>query len=360
MTMPSAHFAAADGLHPADADLLRAVTFGRPDAIPMTYHINDSCWTHYPQEALAELMATHPRLFGGAEPPELPYRPAYLPNARADQPFTDPWGCVWQTTIDGIVGTVTHHPLADWSDFDDYAPPDPAEGDGMGGYLESAGSETGRQGRLRRASLRHGHTFQQLLDLRGYENLMFDMADGEPRLYRLIEMVEAFNLALVERDLAAGARWMGYPEDLGMQCGPLISPQHFREYIQPVYKRLMAPARQAGAVVHMHCDGDLRALADDILECGIHVLNLQDLVNGLEWTARRLKGRICIELDIDRQQVTVHGTPEDVDCLIRREVELLGSPEGGLMMIYGLYPGTPLDNARAVAEAMDRYADYYR
>ncbi len=85
--------------------------------------------------------------------------------------------------------------------------------------------------RLKIASLRHGHTFQQLGDLRGYGNLVLDMADDEPRLWRLIEMVEQFNLALAERDLEAGAQWMGYPEDLGMQRGPLVSPAHFRKYL---------------------------------------------------------------------------------------------------------------------------------
>jgi len=346
-------------LHPADADRLRAARFERPDAIPMTFHINDACWDHFPQEALAEIMASHPALFDGAKPPDLPYRPTYLPNARADQPFTDPWGSLWKTTTDGIVGTVTHHPLADWSALDDYTPPDPAEGDGMGHYLASAAADTAGPARLPTASLRHGHTFQQLVDLRGYENLMFDMADADPRLDRLIGMVESFNLALVERDLAAGARWIGYPEDLGMQSGPMLRPEHFRRYIRPVYQRLMAPARDAGAVIHMHSDGHLHALADDMLAGGIQVLNLQDLVNGLDWIADRLKGRVCIDLDIDRQHVTVHGTPADVDALIRREVDLLGSREGGLMMIYGLYPGTPLDNARAVADAMDHYAGYY-
>ena len=346
-------------LHPADANLLRAARFERPDAIPMTFHINDSCWNHFPQEALSELMASHASLFGGAKPPALPHRPAYLPNAVAQRPFTDPWGCVWETTTDGIVGTVTHHPLADWTAFDTYTPPDPAGGDGMGHYLASAASDPDGPARLPMASLRHGHTFQQLVDLRGYENLMFDMTDAEPRLARLAAMVEAFNLALIQRDLAAGARWMAYPEDLGMQSGPMIRPDHFRTYVRPVYERLLAPARDAGAVIHVHSDGHLHALADDLLAGGIQVLNLQDLVNGLEWIADRLKGRVCIDLDIDRQHVTVHGTPADVDGLIRREVECLGSREGGLMMIYGLYPGTPLDNAQAVAEAMERYAGHY-
>jgi uroporphyrinogen-III decarboxylase len=219
--------------------------------------------------------------------------------------------------------------------------------------------QASEDGRLAAMGLQHGHTFLRLLDLRGYENLIYDMADGEPRLWELIEMVEAFNLFFVRRYVELGAEWISYPEDLGMQRGPMLSQAHFRRYIKPTYQRLMAPAREAGCIVHMHSDGDIRTLADDLVEGGVQVLNLQDLVNGIDWIAARFAGRICIELDIDRQAVTRFGTPGQIDALIRKEVEKLGRKKGGLMMVYGLYPGTPLENVAALMDAMTRYATYY-
>ncbi|MHC4546291.1 MAG: hypothetical protein ACYSYL_17560, partial [Planctomycetota bacterium] len=72
-----------------------------------------------------------------------------------------------------------------------------------------------------------------------------------------------------------------------------------------------------------------------------------------------LKGRVCIDIDIDRQQITPFGSPGQIEKLIRQEVEKLGSREGGLMMIYGLYPGIPLENVKAIMDAMERYAGYY-
>ena len=152
---------------------------------------------------------------------------------------------------------------------------------------------------------------------------------------------------------------MSYPEDLGMQIGPMLSPDAFRKYIKPSYQRLMAPAREAGCIVHMHSDGDIRTLVDDLIDGGVEVINLQDLVNGIDWIAERLAGRMCIDLDIDRQKITPFGTPAQIDALIREEVEKLGSREGGLMMIYGLYPGVPLENAAALMDAMEKYAPYY-
>ena len=119
---------------------------------------------------------------------------------------------------------------------------------------------------------------------------------------------------------------------------------------------MMKLVRDAGKIVHMHSDGDIRLLADEIIDGGCQVLNLQDLVNGIDWIAENLKGNVCIELDVDRQKVTYGGTTQEIDALIREEVEKLSAPEGGLMMIYGLYPGTSLENAEAVANALEKYA----
>ena len=185
------------------------------------------------------------------------------------------------------------------------------------------------------------------------------MADNEPRLWRLIEMVESFNAAIIGRYLDAGANWIAYPEDLGMQIGPMLSPSHFQRYIIPSYKRLIQPARDANCIIHMHSDGDIRDLVDDLVDGGVQILNLQDLVNGIDWIRDRLAGKICVELDIDRQNITCFGTPAQIDALIREEVEKLGSKEGGLMMIFGLYPGTPLKNIAALMDAMESYAGYY-
>jgi len=198
-----------------------------------------------------------------------------------------------------------------------------------------------------------------MADMRGYENLIFDMVDEEPRLYELIQMVEEFNMAIIKRYIELGAEWIGYPEDLGMQVGPMLSPPHFCRYIKPSYQRLMAPARKAGCIVHMHSDGDIRSLVDDLVDGGVEVINLQDLVNGIDWIADKLAGKICIDLDIDRQRITRFGTPVEIDALIRKEVEKLGSAQGGLMMVFGLYPGTPLENVKALMDAMERYATYY-
>jgi hypothetical protein len=341
----------------------RAVRFERPERAPMVFHINPSCWHHWSpaeQHEVQGLMAAHPWLFPGFAPQPVPVRPGYAPNARAATPCRDRWGCTWETSDDGIVGAVTRHALADWSAHAGWQPPDPTREDSFGDWDWTAYrdqvAEAHRRGELCVGSLEHGHTFLRLCDLHGYEGLLCDMSDDDPRLPRLVEQVEAFNLERVRRFVAAQVGAVAYPEDLGMQVGPMLSPRLFRRWIKPSYQRLMAPARAAGLPVHMHSDGDIRSLAADLIDGGVEVLNLQDLVNGLDWIAANLKGRVCIDLDIDRQRITPFGTPAEIDRHVHDVIAGLGSREGGLTMIYGLYPGVPLANVAALMDAMERYA----
>ncbi len=346
-------------------NLLRTIHFESPDHILVTFHINGSCWHHYPQDVLKELMASHSFLFPDFKSPPDPVVVEHPPYARCGRPFVDPWGCVWETTDDGIMGTVSRHPLASWADLKSYSPPDPNKTTHWGPIdWEEKPVNSGpaiSQTCLPNGEIGHNHTWLKLIDIRGYENVILDMADSEPRLFKLLGMLEDFNMGLLHNYIVFHRiEWIGFAEDLGMQVGPMLSPEHFRKYIKPSYKRLMSAALEAGCIVHVHADGDLRLLMDDLLDCGVQVINLQDLVNGLDWIKENLAGKICVDLDIDRQNITRRGTPEQVDALIREEVEKIGSREGGLMMIYGLYPGIPLENIRALMDAMERYAGYYR
>ena len=343
--------------------LLKTIRFESPDYIPMTFHINAACWNHYDQNALLDLMEDHPFLFPDFQRPAVPFVPLYDANARAGEPYTDDFGCVWKTAMDGIVGSVLEHPLADLSKYEVYRFPDPEKSMGLGpmdwaAFEQQIATQKAR-GEMTYGDLRHGHTFQQLCDIRGYMDTLMDLSDEEPEVLDLLERLCQFNLAQIRHFLKADVDMVRIPEDLGMQVGPMISPALFRQYIKPLYQRMLEPVRQAGKIIHMHSDGDIRSLADDIVEGGVEVLNLQDLVNGVDWIGEKFRGKLCIDLDIDRQKVTVFGTPADVDALIREEVEKLSSPAGGLMLIYGWYAGTPPENVRALMDALEKYMFYW-
>ena len=342
---------------------LKAIRFETPDYIPMSFHINSACWESYNQDELLDLMESHKFLFPNFKRPTTKQKVSCGNVTTKGLDYVDDWGCTWQTTTNGITGTVTKHPLSNWDNFLNYKAPDPMKCTGIGninwGNTENDIKCIKEKGGLTSGGLRHGHTFLQLCDIRGYENLIFDMMDEEPNLLKLINLIESFNLKIVKNFVNMGVDIIEYPEDLGMQKGPMLSPSNFVKYIKPSYQRLMQPARDKNILVHMHSDGDIRLLVDDIIDGGVDILNLQDLVNGVDWIANKFTGKTCIELDIDRQSITRFGSPKQIDALIHEEVSKLSTKQGGLMMIFGLYPGTPIENVKALMDAMEKYAFYY-
>lgn len=143
----------------------------------MSFHINAACWHHYDQDVLQDLMEEHRFLFPNFTRQETVH-PSYGLTQQKDAPYTDPWDCVWETTDDGIVGSVHKHPLSDWSAFDQYEVPDPNKTDGTCPVnwedIRTSVIRAKEGGQFVRGGLPHGHTFLRLQDIRGYENLLYD------------------------------------------------------------------------------------------------------------------------------------------------------------------------------------------
>jgi len=67
------------------------------------------------------------------------------------------------------------------------------------------------------------------------------------------------------------------------------------------------------------------------------------------------KGKICVALDLDRQQILPFGSVREVRNYVSEAVSELGSREGGLMLHANVRPDTPLENIEALCQAMEDY-----
>lgn len=327
----------------------KAVHFDFPSAVPVVFHINQACWDSYDRDFLAKLVETHPVLFpdgvpefvksGGAVP--------YPEWCREDVKWTDPWGCVWETRTSGFVGTVVDHPIKDLDTLSGFEAPDPDKTTHWYPVtwkhgVSPTGGSIGFFDCLRSGEIGHGHTFLKLIDILGYEQALYAMFDEAPNLQVVLDKLMAFNLGLVERFISyADVEWLGYAEDLGMQSGPMLSPDMFKKWIMPVYRTIMEPAEKAGCIIHMHSDGDIRTLADDLLTLPVNVFNIQDNANTLPWLHEHMKGKVALDLDIDRQSITQQSDPTLVRQYLADVLRLFHDPAGGLILTYGLYPQTP-------------------
>jgi len=342
---------------------IKNATFQGPEWIPMQLGASGASRMQL-REDLEDVMARHEWMFPGFEKGKFDYEnwdPG--PAHRAGQTFKDAWGCTWGSSIDGIEGVVIEFPLVDWDSFDLWRAPDPLE-TGDRGPVNWQATREGVQaakarGDLTMGGLPHGFMFMRLTYLRGFENALLDMATDDLRMRRLIEVLVEHNMKIVRQYVDMGVDVMNLGEDLGTQTGSIISPAMFRKWITPTYETLIAPCRDKGMLVALHSDGNIMDLMDEFDIAGVGIINPQDLCNGIDNLAREVKGRFCIRLDVDRQTIVPFGTRSEIRSLIEEEVRKLGSPQGGLEFICGIYPPTPAENVDAVLEAMKEFRTYW-
>jgi len=333
---------------------LRAVSFRYPEWIPCRVEVSPLNWKQY-RGAVEEIVLAHPRVFapfeaGSRDYDEMP------PGHRAGY-HRDNWGCLWHIVDEGMIGYVVEHPLADWGALATYVPPDPlttatwGERDWAAAEREIAGAREQGQPAWGNAEF----LFDRMYYLRGFANLMIDIAEDSPQLYRLVEMVECYTRQLTERWIEMGVDYVGFHTDLATQRGTMMSPAAFRRVLKPMFSRLFGACRDAGVHVYLSSDGRVLDIVDDFIECGVSVHDPQLRANTLDGIVRTYKGRMCANVDLDRQGMP-HMTTTEIRHMVRDVTSQMGSPEGGLMLIGYIYGADiPLDNIKALAEAMEDY-----
>ena len=338
---------------------LRAADFRYPEYIPAVISVFWPVWNTY-REKLEEVAERYPMLFPGFKRATIKYEgepgPVYT-----NELIEDPFGCVWRFNIKGYQGQVVKHPLEEWAKWREYSLPDPDAGLPVEGARDLIPWErvyewmevAEENGDPVVAPMPHGFFFQRLYYLRGFKNLLKDFVHKPPQIYELVEAMTQYNLELVKRLLKyPHVDAVSFGDDLGTQTAMPISPKAFREFIFPAYKRIFSYARERGVRVRLHTDGHVMEVADQLLEAGVNILNIQDRVNGLENIERGLKERVCVDLDIDRQHLIPYGTPAQIREYVRKVVRKLGSERGGLMLYAEVHPPTPLENIVALAQAL--------
>jgi uroporphyrinogen-III decarboxylase len=317
--------------------------------VPCRVGINYTIWEQY-SERLEKLKAEAPHVHIGG------WQGKDSPRAR-EYKWRDEWGCLWHFPGMGLDGQVIEHPLESWDALETWQPPSPEAR--IRAIREQAEKRKAAEQPPPDGGLEHGFLFLRLTYLRGFENFMLDVGDDDPRIYELRDVVTDYWYKVAEAALDAGARRIVGGDDLGLQDRLPLSPDAWRRLLKPGFRKIIGLARERGAEFYFHTDGYIVDIIPDLIECGVTTLNPQDLVNGLDTLARLAKGKITISLDIDRQSVTVFGTPEEIDAHLRKCIETLGSPEGGLELIWGVYPGTPIENIEACVRAMEKYHDLW-
>lgn len=321
-------------------DRLKSLRYEHPEAIPVSVGILPAAWMLH-REALDELVHQYPEVCGGQVQEDRDYEAT--PGTYVAGDHVDAWGCVWQNVYTGRESIVTGHPVPTREAI---------------GSLRAPTVDAG---------LPHGFMYLRLQDLRGFEELMLDFAEEPPELQRLIDTVLEYNLRQVRLRLAAEAaaaaaggegRILYFGDDLGMQETLPMRPATWRRYLKPCFAQIYGPVKEAGHYVYMHTDGHIAEIIGDLKECGVDVVNPQIGANGFDALEEVAKGRICVDLDLDRQMFPF-WSPADIDAHVLEAVERLGAREGGLWLKAEIGDDVPLANAEAIFAALEKYRHHY-
>lgn len=313
------------------SDLIKAMTYDYPEQLPVSVGFLPAAWIKYGDE-LKRLVMQYPDLVPSSSIPDLNNIP--IPASYHYGKFVDEWGCVWNNLHEGMESIVTGHPVPERADILTLKIP------------------KNRDGRLP-----HGFMYLRLLDLRGFEEAMLDFAEECDELQILIDKVLAYNMIQIQAALPRMGEVAIFGDDLGMQRGLAIGPEKWRKYLKPCFKKMYEKVRAGGRYVYMHSDGMIYEIMPDLVECGVNMINPQFRANGLDNLARICRGKIPINLDLDRQ-LFPHATPSELSRHVAECVETLYLPQGGLALTVELNYEVPLENMAALMDAVRKYRQY--
>lgn len=316
-----------------EALLIQAIRYENPAEIPVSSGMLPAAWLKYGEE-LVRLAKDYPEFIPVV--PDLNRLQDFYPDTYHYGSHVDEWGCVWSNIDDGMESIVTGHPA-------------PSEADIF--TLEIPQNKDGR--------MPHGFMYLRLLDLRGFEEAMCDFAEEGAGLTTLIDKVLQYNLiqAKVILDKSKPGQVVYFGDDLGMQKGLAIGAEKWRKYLKPCYTQIYKMFRDKGCYVYMHTDGCIHEIMPDLIDTGVNIINPQFRANGLDNLERVCKGKIPINLDLDRQ-LFPFATPAQLDAHVRECVERMYLPQGGLGLNIEMNYEVPLQNMAAVYDAARKYKNY--
>jgi hypothetical protein len=311
--------------------LIKAMTYNHPETIPVGFGILPAVFMKH-GDKVKKILAKHEDMLGDWWLNYDPY--ANLGESYKKGGYTDPWGCVWSNEYEGMAAIVTKHPVPAREDVHTMKLP---EGD---------------------AGLPHGFMYLRLLDLRGFEEVMVDFIEEPPELRMLIDKVLGYNLGQTKKMLENNKdNLIFFGDDLGMQKGLAIGPEKWRKYLKPCFSSIYKLCKDDGRLIYMHTDGDISEILTDLQECGVDMVNPQIRACGLDNLERICKGKIPINLDLDRQ-LFPFCTPKEAREHLEECVKRLYLPQGGLGLNIEIGPCVPLENFEAILEAASEIRHY--
>ncbi len=284
-------------------------------------------------------------------------RPHYRSKFLDDVTLIDEWGITRQLTEDTLPALLTS-PIQEITDHQAYAFPNPDDPE----RFRTVEAALERYGDTKAIVLNLRDGFSDMRDLLGYEGSLMSLL-LEPKAYsELLQRSVDYNvrLAAVARQ-RYGLHIVATTDDIANATGMLLRPETYFERIAPQFKRAIEGYKDLGYLCIKHCDGNVDAVSDFWVDCGIDCLDPIDPGAGYTMAGMKAKygERICLKGNIDCTGALCEGTPSEVIEEVQQCLSA-GSPGGGLILSSSntIHHGVKPENYQAMLDALREYGTY--
>ncbi|MGA2479499.1 MAG: uroporphyrinogen decarboxylase family protein [Spirochaetia bacterium] len=204
--------------------------------------------------------------------------------------------------------------------------------------------------------------------LRGFSDWYMDLAADQDLAAALMDRVLEVNLAIYDaalRELGDVVDVVALADDVGIQNGPMLSPETYRKLIKPRHRRVfdLIHARTDAKIMYHSC-GSVYELLGDFVDIGVDALNPVQ-VSAAHMDTKTLKREWGQKLSfwggIDTQKVLPSGTVDEVRDEVKRRIDDL-APGGGYILaaVHNIQPEVPAQNILSMINACKEYGCYGR
>jgi uroporphyrinogen-III decarboxylase len=200
--------------------------------------------------------------------------------------------------------------------------------------------------------------FEQLHFLMGFEDTLMNMLEEPEAMMDLLDIIGEYRLSYMKLlvDNLKPDVILSH-DDWGTKNSMFMSPEIWREMINPQYVKIYGYAKEHGVIVMHHADSFMEPIVEDMVELGIDIWQGVLPQNDIVKLQDQLQGRMTLMGGIDAAIVDHKDTPEDViRAEVRRACSTYG-PGGGFIpcMTYG-GPGSIFPHVNEiVSDEIDRY-----
>lgn len=255
----------------------------------------------------------------------------------SDREYIDEWGI--RRIYTGMYWDIVESPLkgATIADLDNFQWPDPASIDDR--EIEIY---TGQAKKLREDTdyvICAEHPVYGIFELGcwmcGFEDFLMKMALEQDFVRYFFDKILDYQKQVIERYYGALGQYIHYTssgDDFATQENLFFSTQMFKDLIKPCFKERIRYTKQftKAAFLHHSC-GSVFDLIDDLIDCGVEILNPIQPKAGNMSPANLKKtygANIVFHGGIDTQDILPFGTKENIEASVHNTIEIMNQNGG--------------------------------